>query len=126
MREAPQIGVPQAGFYKCRLGKRGIEVAVRIWFGQPVVDGEVLDRSPRWCVEVNGETTRLGEDVEGERTVELLDVFDAWTRCCGSPISKREYDFLLRRKTWAVEHEPSHPAANPRTPIDVRKLAPGW
>jgi hypothetical protein len=126
MREVPQIGVPEAGFYKCRLAKHAIAVAVRIWYGRPVVDGEELDRSLRWCAEVDGETTRVGSDAAGEPTVELLDVFHIWTHCCGSPIDETEYRFLLHRKGWAVEHDPEHPAANPRKPINVRKLLPGW
>jgi hypothetical protein len=128
---SPQVGVPVAGFYTCRLIRDGVRVAVRIWFGQPIVEGEVQDRSPRWCCEVDGCTDRNDYDADGNRLGRvpldpLLDDPGVWTHCCGNPISEREYDFLNRRRLWAVEHAPDHPAANPRTPVDVRALKPGW
>jgi hypothetical protein len=125
----PQVGVPNAGFYSVRLSRGGLRVGVRIWFGQPIVDGETLDRSPRWCCEVDGRSERNDYDGEGNLLGRVpLDPItdDVWAWCCGSPISEREFQFLARRRTWAVKHAPDHPAANPRAKIDVRALPPGW
>src|SRR6478609_7507672 len=76
----PFIDRPVAGHYQMRLARGGVFVAVRFWFGAPVFDGEVLDRSPRWCVEVNGQTTRPVYDDDGNDTGqrELLDPFEVW------------------------------------------------
>ena len=112
----PLIGVPVAGFYGARLINGGIAVGVMIWHGCPVIAGERQDRSPRWCIAVNGLTT--------DKNGELLDVFDRWPFVGGEPISHREYAFRKRRRLWARKHAPEHPAANPFEPIDLRKLKP--
>ena len=70
--------MPREGYYRARLINNGLWVAVRFWFGQPVIDGEAQDRSPRWCVEVNGRTDRF--DKEAQHRVPL-DAFDVWPWC---------------------------------------------
>jgi hypothetical protein len=129
MTKEPQIGVPSAGFYQCRLARGAIWVPVEIYFGRPVVDGELLDRSPRWCAVVDGRTDRNDYDDDGNLLGRVpLDPIldDVWVHCCGHPISKREYEFKTKLRTWAKEHDPNHPAANPRQRIDVHKLKPAW
>lgn len=121
MTEPIQIGVPVAGFYRTRLINSGMWVAVRFWYGAPIIDGEEQDRSPRWCVEVDGRTDRF--DKEAQHRVPL-DALDVWPWAAGHPIKRREYDFLLKRAAWAREHAPEHPAATPREAIDLRKLPP--
>jgi hypothetical protein len=116
MIRAPQVGVPQTGFYGARLINGGISVGVMIWHGCPVIAGERQDRSPRWCIAVNGRTT--------DKNGELLDVLERWPFVCGEPISHREFAFRKRRRRWAREHAPEHPAAKPHDPIDLRKLSP--
>jgi hypothetical protein len=114
---------PVAGLYALRLVKGGIEVAVRIWHGLPVIDGEEQDRAPRWCVEIDGRTDRWERDDDaGYRCRVPLDVSEAWPFCARRPITPTEFAFLQRRATWAREHAPNHPAANPRERIDVRSL----
>ena len=127
----PQVGVPIAGYYACRLIRGGLRVPVKIWWGLPIIDGEEQDRSPRWCCEVDGRTDRIERDPEtGEPTGQrvpldpILD--DVWIYCCGQPIKQREYLFLRRRAEWAREHAPDHPAARPREKIDIRLLKPGF
>jgi|SRR5580765_5045783 len=113
--------VPVAGFYAMRLARAGIEVAVRIWFGPPVVDGEELDRSPRWCAEVDGRTDKT---VDGCRVpIDPLDD-DVWPFCTARTIDQAEFDFLTRRAAWARRYAASHPAARPRRAIDLRSLPP--
>jgi len=110
------IAEPRKGFYRSRLIRDGIHVGVMIWHGRPVISGEGQDRSPRWCCAVDGFTT----DDAGE----LLDPYGVWPWCAGHPISHREYAFLKRRRRWAKQHAPEHPAAQPRRPVDRRAMKP--
>jgi hypothetical protein len=105
-----QPDVPVAGWYQMRLVRGGPLVPVRIWHGLPIVDGEEQDRSPRWCVEVDGETTRRGE---------LLDITQVWPWCAREPISEADYRFMVAHSRWA-KTQPHHPKATPRRPIDKR------
>jgi len=116
-------GSPIAGFYAMRLAKGGLKVAVRVWFGAPIIDGELQDRSWRWCCSVDGLTDKL---VDGVR-VPLDPIEDeVWPFCAMCPIDQQEFIFLLRRATWARTESPDHPAANPRKAIDLRQLKPAW
>jgi hypothetical protein len=122
-----RIDLPEAGYYRVRLIRGGIHVGVRVWFGNPVIDGEEQDRSPRWCVEVDGKTTRPVVDKDGNKIeghVEPLDVFDVWPFC--ERITEREFRFLVDRRVWAQRHATEHPAAQSRKPIDLRRLPPAW
>jgi hypothetical protein len=121
MTDPIQIGVPVTGYYKTRLVNSGAWVAVRIWFGAPIIDGEEQDRSPRWCVEVDGRTDRFDREA-GHRVP--LDALDVWPWCAGHPISRHEYGFLRKRAAWARDHAPEHPAANPFERIDLRAMKP--
>lgn len=126
---AAAIDAPVAGYYSTRLVRGGLRVGVRIWFGQPIIDGELQDRSPRWCCEVDGRTCRADYDDDGNYLGRVpLDPIldDVWSHCCDTPISEREFRFLARRREWAHEFDDTHPAANPRRPIDVRALKPAW
>ena len=108
------IGEPRAGFYTTRLSRDGIMVGVMFWHGCPVIGGERQDRSPRWCVAVDGNT--INDDGE------LLDPFETWPFC--KPTTHREFGFLKRHARWARTHDPDHPRANPRRPIDRRAMRP--
>jgi len=120
--DRPFISTPIAGMYGVRLVGGGIRVPVRIWYGAPIIDGEEQDRSPRWCVEVDGVTTKTDDD--GVR-VPLDPIYDdIWPLCAGRKVDQAEFDFLTRRRAWAHKFAPDHPAANPRERIDVRKLPP--
>lgn len=106
-----QPDVPLAGFYAMRLVRGGPLVPVKIWFGLPIIDGEQQDRSPRWCVEIDGKTTYRDE---------LIPIEKAWPWCAKEPISEADYAYMRGLTNWAVEHKQSHPAATPRRPIDKR------
>jgi hypothetical protein len=121
MSEPIQVSEPREGYFKVRKINGGMWVAARFWFGQPIIDGEQQDRSPRWCVEVDGKTCRPDRQA-GHRVP--LDALDVWPWAAGHPISRHEYGFLRKRAAWARKHAPEHPAANPREPIDLRKLPP--
>jgi hypothetical protein len=121
MSEPIQIDVPVAGYYRVRKINGGMWVAVRIWFGAPIIDGEEQDRSHRWCVEVDGKTCRFDREA-GHRVP--LDAHDVWPFAARHPITRGEYGFLRKRAAWARDHAPEHPAAKPHEPIDLRKLKP--
>jgi hypothetical protein len=121
MSEPIQIDVPVAGYYKTRLINSGMWVAVRIWYGAPIIDGEEQDRSHRWCVEVDGKTCRFDREA-GHRVP--LDAHDVWPFAARHPITRGEYGFLRKRAAWARDHAPEHPAADPFEPINLRKLPP--
>jgi len=108
------IWPPTPGYYRMRLVRHGPRVAVHIWFGQPVMDGETLDRSPRWCVAIDGRTT----DDAGE----LFHVEQAWPYCAKEPIPAGVYHYMVAHAGWARLHDAEHPKARPRRPIDFHKL----
>ena len=110
---------PQAGFYRAALVKGGPLVAIRIWFGAPVVDGEEQDRAPRWCVEADGHTDEL---VEGTR--QLLDVYRFWPWCGRSPLTKARYDHMLAYARWCRAHAPDRPEANPTQAVKWNDTKP--
>ena len=112
---------PRKGFYRTQLIRKALHVGVMIWWGRPVVDGERQERSPRWCVAVDGRSDKWDDEAQCHVP---LDVFDVWPWCGREPITHREFAFLKRRALWAREHAPEHPAANPRQAIDRRKLKP--
>lgn len=114
-----RVDQPVAGFYRMRLVKRGPWVPVLIWYGQPIVDGETLDRSWRWCVCLNDETCR---DDDGTRVP--IEVDRVWPECSGQPIAQAEYEFMVRRVRWARDDAPDHWANHPYEPLDLGTLPP--
>lgn len=105
-----RVDQPRPGFYRRRLVKGGPWVGARIWHGPPFdpITREPLDRSHALRCEVNGEQ---------------VDVFDAWTWLAGEPISEAEFLYLEALRDHALAHEPDHPAAQPRRPIDRMTLS---
>ena len=91
------------GFYLIRRSGR-VAVPVKIWFGAPLdEDGEELDRSHRWQIQVgfallDEEPMRIG----GVR-IEHLD--DLWPACAREPVDEAEWRFLLDRAAWASEYD---------------------
>lgn len=116
----PFTTTPERGFYATRLVRGGIEVACMVWFGQPVIEGERQDRSPRWCIAIDGRSCRREKEDHEYRAP--LDALDYW------PLARRitasEYAFMRRRAKWAREHAPDHPAAKPYQRIDLAALPP--
>jgi hypothetical protein len=95
-------------------------VPVRVWFGPPLVDGEELDRSPRWQCLVRGETTAravlYGDDTPVQ--VEGLFLFGL------ERITEERYRYMVGHAAWATGADPKHPEAQPTTPIDWNALPP--
>lgn len=120
-----QAGVPVAGYYAHRLGHNTFRIPVHVYFGAPRVRGERLDRSPRWCIIVDGVADKIERDpVTDSWHWAPLDIWDWWPDVARYPISKAEYRYMNRLGEWAREHAPGHPAANPSRRINIRTLEP--
>ena len=109
-----------ATFYKTRLVAGGPWVGVRVAFEPPVdpLTSEVLDRSPMWSVEIDGELARApspDRDTAGTFLVEAM-----------KPIGEDEFKYLRRVKDHAIKVDPRYAEARPRTKIDIGKLPPIW
>lgn len=116
---------PEPGYYATRLVKGGPRVAVRIWFGSAIIDGEEQDRAPGWYCEIDGATTWSERDKDtGYECSVPFDAGRVWPFCAKDRIDEGEYRYLLAMATHAKEHETDHPAATPRERIDVRQMAP--
>lgn len=107
-------------YYSARLTRGGPLVGVHVWFGPPLIDGEEMDRSPRWQALIDTETT--GRPVhQFADDGAPLDV-DGVTLREPAPINEALYRFLIERARWAQKHAPHHPSASPRDAIDLRGL----
>lgn len=127
MTQAVAIWPPMPGLYAMKLAKGALPVAVRIWFGRAIIDGEEQDRGLDWRCEIDGRTDTIERDDDTGYCCRVpLSIHRAWPGCCGRPISQSEFDFLKRRAAWAREWDDSHPAANPRDRIDIRSLKPAF
>lgn len=104
-------------YWRAKLGKDMPWIGVVSWFGPPLVDGEELDRSPRWQCLVRTETTArailFGDncpiEVEGRDTLRNLE-----------RITEAEWSYLVKHAAWSTQHRPDLPDAAPRTKIDRR------
>lgn len=124
MTDAVPSWPPLPGTFATRLVKGGPRVAVRIWFGNAIIDGEEQDRAPGWFVEIDGATDREERDDTGYRCRVPLDVTRVWPWCAREPITHAEYLYLKAMAAHAKAHNPMHPAAAPRERIDVGRMAP--
>lgn len=103
-------------FWRAKLVKDGPWIGVKTWLGPPLVEGEELDRSPRFQALVRNETTGrailYGEpcpievDGIGLRSVER--------------ITEAEYRYLVDHSQWATAYRPDLPDAAPRVRIGKR------
>lgn len=109
---------PQVGQWLTKLVKGGPEIAVAIEMrsvehepGEP--DNDMRgSRSP----------TMVGI-VEGK----VVDPWAVWRMSLyGRAIARAEYEFRVANAAWAREHAPNEPIANPRTRVDLMKVALPW
>ena len=122
---ADRIDEPRPGHFKLRLVRGGPFVPVRIYYGLPVIGGEVQDRAPRLCVELAGETDELEVDRERGYSCRVAIPMDrVWPYCLTHPITAAEYRFMLRRLHWAREHAPDHYAGAPRKRVNWSTFTP--
>lgn len=105
-------------YWRARFVAGGPWVGVKTLFGPPIIDGEELDRSPRWQAFVRNERTGravlFGDncpiEVEG-KDIMLRNI---------EGITQQEYEYLVAHSAWATQHAPHMPDAAPKTRIDKR------
>lgn len=110
-------------FYAVRLTKGGPRCPLKYWWGLPAdpVTGELLDRSPRWNVLLNGEF------VDPDRVLIIrggINDAKGYVDVKGEEITETEYLYLLQVRDWATTYAPDAPEANPREKIDLNRLKP--
>lgn len=96
-----QVGVITPGFYKRRLRKGGPFVAVKFFYAGGAIR-----------VEVDGETQTLGG--------EPFNPWEEWPMAW--PSDAQEHAYFASLRTWAREHAPGHPAAQPWRRIDLHAM----
>lgn len=89
---------PQCGFYQRRLVRGGPLVKARIY-------REKMNGSEVLACEVDGRAR---------------DPLAEWPKLWMSPIREAEYNFRGALATHVRKHEPTHPLADPRNPIDLK------
>ena len=100
---------PVPGFYRIKLNRAGVPVALHIWLGPPIdpdTKAEVPERGFRWQCRLNGS--------------ELVPIEDYWPGCARQPISKAEHD---RIAALSRTMDPTKPFYDPRRRIN-RLTAP--
>lgn len=109
----PHPDEPQPGFYRVRLVKDGVWVAVKIW--RPCVCtigeeqehpwAEACDRYPRLLADI-GTVRRFPESL--------------WSFCW--PIDAARYRFMTADAAFESTYQPDMPLANPRRPVDYAEI----
>lgn len=109
-------------YFSARLAKGGPAIGVKMWHGEPLVNGDTLDRSPRLQVTIAAETTGRAVTMTGVDGVPV-EVEGAMLRAL-EPITEAEWRYLVAHQAWAEEHAPHHPKAEPRQAVDFNKILP--
>jgi hypothetical protein len=105
-------------YYRARLVGAGPYVGVMVWRGLPFVDGEEVDRSPRWQALVGTEKTARAILMGDELPIEV----DGVTLRNLERISEQDYQYLVAHADWAKQHAPSMPDASPRQKVDLKRM----
>lgn len=107
-------------YWTGKLVRNGPLVGLKTFHGQPYIDGEFVDRSPRWQALVHTETTArmilLGDQIPVE--VDGVAIRNV------EPTTRANYEHLIRHSAWAVAYSPDSPDATPREAVDFHKLTP--
>ena len=108
------IDKPQPGLFKMRLVRGGPWVAARIFY-EPATDpltGEALDRSYYWRATIDGRLIKEPSTDPFEADVDRVWIY-------GRPIDQAEFDHLSGVSTWAKEHSPTSPEAEPGKAVNL-------
>lgn len=102
---------PRPGFYKRRFDSAGVFVPGRIWLVQFTLDGELIADE------------RVACEIGGER----FEPLEVWLYLCQHPITKAEFDHLMRVRDWAQTYRRDQPEAHPTKAVDFFTVAaPTW
>lgn len=102
-------------FYRARLVKGGPYVGVKVWHGQPLVGGELLDRSPRWQCLVGAEDEARAVLMGDALPIEV----DGVTLRNLEPIGPADHAYYVAHGRWA-EAGGDHIRATPRVAFAPR------
>lgn len=105
-------------YYRARLVKDGPFVAVKSWFGPPLIDGEPLDRSWRWQCLVHTDKEPLAILTGGPLPIEV----DGCTLRGLEQIAEPDYRYLLAHGEWCDATTANHPRTTPRQAVDFNTL----
>lgn len=110
----------EAHYWRAKLVKDGPWIGVKTWEGPPLVDGEELDRSPRWQVLVRNETSGrallFGEPCPIECDGVLLRNLER--------ITEADYQYLVDHAAHSTKWKPHEPDASPHKAIDWNSIPP--
>ena len=107
-------------YYRARMAKDAVFIPVMVWHGLPLVDGEDVDRNPRWQCLVNVEKTARAVLMGDSLPIEV----DGVTLRNIEPIKEHEYRFMVADAAHARNWRPNDPQADPKKPIDFNTLPP--
>lgn len=107
-------------YWTARYKKDAPLIGVKTFWGPPLVDGEFVDRSPRWQALLRNETTAraiyMGEpcpiEIEG---VGIRNI---------EPTTRQNYEFLVAHSAFSTAHAPDNPDATPTEAVDFDKYIP--
>lgn len=112
MVRARDISRPEPGFFEMKLVKGGHLVPARIFLPCPIVPAD-HDCDPFEWGRHSDRSRHLMAEIAGE----AADIWRVWTS--GRPIAAKEFEYLARLRSWAVEHAPHEPAARPHEAVDL-------
>lgn len=100
--------------------RRGhVSMPVRIWWGPPrdLEHGGFMDRSPRWNVEIAGDS--LIEDERQPAYVAVAILADVWPRAMGDTVKRAETSYRKARVDYARVNDPEDPFGHPQGRLDL-------
>lgn len=109
---------PDTQFFTAQMVKDGPDIGVATFFAGPLIDGEFLDRSPRYQALIRNETS--GRPIhQGDYTpVEVEGIFLRRIR----PTTRSNYTYLISHSSYSTAHAPHNPDAAPTEAVDFMKL----
>lgn len=108
----------QRHYWTAQLVKSGVDIGVMTFFDGPLVDGEILDRSPRWQALVRTETTGRAILMGDHVPIEVEGMFLRRIK----PTTKANYEFLVSHASYSTAHAPDNADASPTEAVDFMKL----
>lgn len=110
----------EEGYFLLDMHRSGrVAVPIHVWYGPPIdEDGQPMDRSWRWQIEING--VLAGDPdapacIAGRPVDELGEI---WPHCKRHPIDESDYRFRTDRANWAERYDDRDPFAGTGRKID--------
>lgn len=111
---------PNAYFWQARCAKGAPYVGIMTWEGPPYIDGEELDRSPRFQALIRNETTSRAILQGDHIPVEVDGIFLRNIE----KISQAQYQDLVAHSEYSTAHAPMNPDAAPNEAVNFMKIIP--